>query len=244
MPEYVHASYGAARAHTGALEHRCAIGCTNGSVHVEGGSCGEDCVETVERRPNTVQIIDWTNVEGAKAVAAWARHAQRCWLLSHQSGEIAVKAFRQHRRVCIIRHQALGNIAFKVDVDHQALGLTIWHRATEHGIAHGLGDMHHLDVSVVDAGAGLPPAVFQLGVQKACANGPRSTGMLQESPHDAYVPQEGKGTSVQVQICTLKHEQARTQASHMSCYDRPVAQTLPHSLTEWITLGRIICVRT
>ena len=67
--------------------------------------------------------------------------------------------------------------------------------------------------------------------------------MLQESPHDAHVPQEGQGTSVHVQIRTRKHEQARTQALHMSCYDCPVAQTLPHSLTEWITLGRIICVR-
>ena len=193
-----------ATAHAAALVHRCAARCTNGSVHVEGGSCREDSVETVERRSNAVQIIDWTNIEGAKAVAAWASHAQRCWLLYHHSGEIAVKAFRQHRRVCIIRQQALGNIAFKVDGDHQALGLTVWHRVAEHGIAHGLGDMHHLDVSVVDAGAGLPPAVFQLGVQKACANGSRSTDILQESPHDAYVPQEGKDTSVHVQKRTLK----------------------------------------
>lgn len=181
MQGYVHASYGAARAHTGALVHRFSIGCTNGGVHVEGFSCGYDSVETVERRSNTVQIIDWTNIEGTKTVAAWARHAQRCWWIIRHSGEIALKAFRRHGRVRIICHEALGNIAFEVDGDHQALGLTVWHLAAEHGIAHGLGDMYHLDVSVVNAGAGLPPAVFQLGVQKACANGARSTGMLQAS---------------------------------------------------------------
>lgn len=160
----------------GSIRVKCASGYTNGSVNVVSRGCAENLVETVERRSNTGKIIDWAKTKDAKAVTAWARHIQRCCLCV-----LAVKAFRRHRCVCIIGHEALGNIAFKVDKDQQALGLTVRHRADEHGIAHRLGDMHHLDISVVNAGAGLSPAVIQLGVQKACTNGSRRTGMLHVS---------------------------------------------------------------